>query len=83
MDLSTKHRPGEMGTRRQCISGSPTFVLFLPHSTGGLVVPHSKDDPNSRLLHFVIIKPSHYDDHGYPIQWFRSAIPSNTLACLN
>ena len=36
-----------------------------------------------KLFHFVIIKPSHYDDDGYPIQWFRSAIPSNTLACLN
>ncbi|MCC7348104.1 MAG: radical SAM protein [Variibacter sp.] len=35
------------------------------------------------LFHVVIIKPSHYDDDGYPIQWFRSAIPSNTLACLN
>jgi Radical SAM superfamily len=35
------------------------------------------------LFHFVMIKPSHYDDDGYPIQWFRSAIPSNTLACLN
>ena len=35
------------------------------------------------LLHFVMIKPSHYDDDGYPIQWVRSAIPSNTLACLN
>ena len=32
---------------------------------------------------FVMIKPSHYDDDGYPIQWIRSAIPSNTLACLN
>jgi hypothetical protein len=31
----------------------------------------------------VMIKPTHYDDDGYPIQWFRSAIPSNTLACLN
>src|ERR1039457_3457268 len=31
----------------------------------------------------VFIKPTHYDDDGYPIQWFRSAIPSNTLACLN
>jgi hypothetical protein len=29
-----------------------------------------------------MIKPSHYDDDGYPIQWVRSAIPSNTLACL-
>ena len=35
------------------------------------------------LFHFVIIKPSHYGDDGYPIQWFRSAIPANTLACLN
>src|SRR5215467_6073602 len=35
------------------------------------------------LFHFVMIKPTHYDDEGYPIQWFRSAIPSNTLACLN
>src|SRR5260370_39601782 len=36
-----------------------------------------------RQFHFVMIKPTHYDDDGYPIQWFRSAIPSNTLACLN
>jgi hypothetical protein len=35
------------------------------------------------LLHFVMIKPTHYDDDGYPIQWFRSAIPSNTLAWMN
>ncbi|WP_434056177.1 MAG: radical SAM protein [Roseibium sp.] len=30
-----------------------------------------------------MIKPTHYDDDGYPIQWLRSAIPSNTLASLN
>src|SRR5262252_5194522 len=35
------------------------------------------------LFQLVLIKPTHYDDDGYPIQWFRSAIPSNTLACLN
>ena len=35
------------------------------------------------IFHLVMIKPSHYDDDGYPIQWIRSAIPSNTLACLN
>jgi len=34
-------------------------------------------------FHLVMIKPSHYDDDGYPIQWVRSAIPSNTLACMN
>ena len=43
--------------------------------------------PNARVgagvFHLVMIKPSHYDDDGYPIQWVRSAIPSNTLACLN
>ena len=44
---------------------------------------NSTVDRASALFHFVMIKPSHYDDDGYPIQWLRSAIPSNTLACLN
>ncbi len=35
------------------------------------------------VFYLVMIKPTHYDDDGYPIQWLRSAIPSNTLACLN
>ena len=30
----------------------------------------------------MLIKPSHYDDDGYVIQWFRSAMPSNSLAVL-
>ncbi len=30
----------------------------------------------------VLIKPSHYDDDGYVIQWLKSIIPSNTLAAL-
>jgi Radical SAM superfamily len=38
---------------------------------------------DAAVFHFVMIKPTHYDDDGYPIQWFKSAIPSNTLACLN
>jgi Radical SAM superfamily len=33
-------------------------------------------------FHLVLIKPTHYDDNGYPIQWVKAAIPSNTLACL-
>lgn len=36
-----------------------------------------------RQFHLVMIKPSHYDDNSYVIQWIRSAIPSNTLAALN
>ena len=43
----------------------------------------SPDNRRGQQFHFVMIKPTHYDDDGYPIQWFRSAIPSNTLACLN
>jgi hypothetical protein len=36
-----------------------------------------------RTQFFVeIIKPSHYDDDGYVIQWYRGFIPSNSLACL-
>jgi hypothetical protein len=33
-------------------------------------------------FHVEIIKPSHYDDDGYVIQWIRAFIPSNSLACL-
>ena len=42
-------------------------------------------EPNGarrRRFCLVLIKPSHYDDDGYVIQWFRSAIPSNSLAVL-
>ena len=43
----------------------------------------NRDSAEGGIFHLVMIKPSHYDDDGYPIQWVRSAIPSNTLACLN
>src|SRR4030067_1961727 len=36
----------------------------------------------SKKFCHVVIKPSHYDDEGYVIQWYRSAIPSNSLAVL-
>jgi len=43
-----------------------------------------KDGAHSRskIFHVVLIKPSHYDDDGYVIQWHRSAVPSNTLAAM-
>src|SRR6266849_2745192 len=37
----------------------------------------------ARRFSLVLVKPSHYDDDGYVIQWLRSAIPSNTLAVIN
>jgi radical SAM superfamily enzyme YgiQ (UPF0313 family) len=36
----------------------------------------------ARTFRVELVKPSHYDDDGYVIQWRRSAIPSNSLACL-
>lgn len=36
----------------------------------------------TQTFRLVLIKPSHYDDDGYVIQWVRSSIPSNTLAAL-
>ena len=35
-----------------------------------------------QVFHLFLIKPSHYDDEGYVIQWARSSIPANTLAAL-
>ena len=35
-----------------------------------------------RRFQLVLIKPSHYDDDGYVIQWIRSSIPANSLACV-
>ncbi|WP_316861284.1 radical SAM protein [uncultured Cohaesibacter sp.] len=46
-------------------------------------VVEQKEAAKANVFHFVMIKPTHYDDDGYPIQWLRSAIPSNTLATLN
>ncbi len=36
-----------------------------------------------KLFRLYLIKPSHYDDDGYVIQWARSDVPSNTTAVLN
>jgi radical SAM superfamily enzyme YgiQ (UPF0313 family) len=35
-----------------------------------------------RRFCLVLVKPLHYDDNGYVIQWMRSPIPSNSLASL-
>jgi hypothetical protein len=36
----------------------------------------------ARAFHVELIKPSHYDDDGYVIQWWKASIPSNSLASL-
>ncbi len=36
-----------------------------------------------RRFEIALIKPSHYDEQGYVIQWRRSTIPSNSLASVH
>src|SRR3954453_870322 len=35
-----------------------------------------------RRFQLLLIKPSHYDDQGYVIRWWRAMIPSNSLATI-
>ncbi|MEO6876921.1 MAG: radical SAM protein, partial [Gemmatimonadaceae bacterium] len=39
--------------------------------------------PARSRFEIILIKPSHYDDDGYVIQWYRSLMPSNSLATLH
>lgn len=36
----------------------------------------------AKRFQFIMIKPSHYDDDGYVIRWWRAMIPSNSLAAV-
>jgi tRNA A37 methylthiotransferase MiaB len=38
---------------------------------------------SARRFPIFLIKPSHYDDEGYVIQWLRSTMPSNSLAVVD
>jgi hypothetical protein len=38
--------------------------------------------PARRRFQLVLVKPSHYDDDGYVIRWWRAIIPSNSLAAV-
>ncbi|MET0866967.1 MAG: radical SAM protein, partial [Pseudorhodoplanes sp.] len=56
--------------------GTPQPVVAINPDRGAAptaIVP-------SRRFRIVLIKPSHYDSDGYVIQWWRSTIPSNSLA---
>ena len=37
---------------------------------------------SKRRFQLVLVKPSHYDDDGYVIRWWRALIPSNSLAAV-
>src|SRR6201993_4088445 len=47
-------------------------AVYLNKTTGG----------RQKKFLVELIKPSHYDDQGYIIQWWRGFVPSNSLSCL-
>src|SRR3984893_7787572 len=54
--------------------------MFLHRRVGLKVLQHPMSP--KRRFQLVLIKPSHYDDDGYVIRWWRAMIPSNSLAAL-
>jgi radical SAM superfamily enzyme YgiQ (UPF0313 family) len=48
---------------------------------GDKVLAHSHGI-EKRRFQLILIKPSHYDDDGYVIRWWRAMIPSNSLAAV-
>jgi radical SAM superfamily enzyme YgiQ (UPF0313 family) len=48
----------------------------------GSTIPATGTVAATKRFCLILIKPSHYDDDGYVIQWLRSTIPSNSLAAL-
>src|SRR6202521_3448348 len=55
-----------------CMVGTSETVMLNPATSSSA----------TKRFCLVLVKPSHYDDNGYVIQWLRSTIPSNTLAAL-
>src|SRR5256714_1001793 len=53
-----------------------------PALTTDVARPGSTMPAATKRFCLILIKPSHYDDDGYVVQWLRSTIPSNWLAAL-
>src|SRR6202162_4454937 len=58
--------------------------LELGRSGAGPSMPsreqRTKVNGARKRFRVVLVKPSHYDDDGYVIRWFRSPMPANSLA---
>ena len=58
-----------------CLTAQSGSVLPSPTVASG--------HDSHRQFFVELIKPSHYDDDGYVIQWLKSWMPSNSLACVS
>ena len=57
-----------------------THVTSVSGESRGAEMISQRRAAGRRTFKIVLIKPSHYDADGYVIQWWRSTIPSNSLA---
>ncbi len=60
-------------------------MTTLPGTSSRDFAAASKDNSKKaprRRFQLVLLKPSHYDDDGYVIRWWRALIPSNSLAAV-
>ena len=75
-------RPGAVVRGRLAARVAKFIPEWLPQCLGtrGIVVISATGQ--HKRFRIVLIKPSHYDDDGYVIQWFRSSMPSNSLAAV-
>src|SRR5688572_18708436 len=66
------------------LGGMPFSKPFAPRGFVAYTEPiFKKAGGMNKIFELFLIKPSHYDNDGYVIQWLRSAIPANTLAAMN
>ena len=55
---------------------------FLVHDPFQFPLAERRAMTANRRFPLFLLKPSHYDDDGYVIRWWRSMIPANSLAAL-
>lgn len=70
--------PFAVGGVAQFVRSTPG-VRTMPIGVTNLPTANAR---RRRRFCLVLIKPSHYDDDGYVLQWLRSPISSNSLAAL-
>ena len=65
-----------------CLALEPCLGYVLLDRGVGMRSVRNPTKAASARKHFrvVLIKPSHYDDDGYVIRWYRSPMPANSLA---
>src|SRR5262245_37900158 len=69
---------GKSAAGEKAVNLQTKFLASAPFGNRGIGTAMAK-----AVAHVLLIKPCHYDDQGYPLQWHRSMIPSNSLASVH